>query len=397
MGLHALGILGMPLGLAISGSETRDSIAGALVLAAIAGLVGAPWVVRAWQGWMAGQALKAAAAATGGDIRHDDGERGMPSLPQGAPGLDAFQTSGLVVPFVASTIRHVLSGHIDGVPFMMSELRLADEKGLRAFSGVLAGFLLQQPHPGLTIVSREAGLLGNLVARFGSALEPVTLEDPHFEGIFEAYSTDQVDARVILTTTMLERLKALDELGHAKGFTCAFHGNHLLVAFPGMTWRCGAHRFFQPSSRWLDGYRAWIEGLIRLPAEVVAVLGGGLPARRAAPAPQLTQDVSLVESSIEDLGANAIRLVGAAGLPLVYIASGSLFGGLAASGAHYGLTEGFMPELRWYFTIMVLLGLAYGAYAILWGVSALAKLAWGWNAPLRSLPAATARRRPIRR
>jgi hypothetical protein len=106
--------------------------------------------------------------------------------------------------------------------------------------------------------------------------------------------------------------------------------------------------------------------------------------------------VSLVERSLEDLGANTIRLVGSAGLPVFTIASGTLFGGLAAFGAYYGLTEGFMPELRWYFTIMVLLGLAYGAYAILHGVTMLVKLVWSWNAPLRSLPASTARRRALK-
>jgi hypothetical protein len=106
--------------------------------------------------------------------------------------------------------------------------------------------------------------------------------------------------------------------------------------------------------------------------------------------------VSLVESSLEDLGANVIRLVGSAGLPVFTIASGTLFGGLAAFAAHYGLTQGFGPELRWYLTFMVMLGLAYGAYAILHGARSLARLAWGWNAPLRGLPAATARRPPPR-
>ena len=40
--------------------------------------------------------------------------------------------------------------------------------------------------------------------------------------MFEVYGDDQVGGRVILTTTMLERLKALDELAHARGFACAF-------------------------------------------------------------------------------------------------------------------------------------------------------------------------------
>jgi hypothetical protein len=88
------------------------------------------------------------------------------------------------------------------------------------------------------------------------------LEDPDFEGVFEVYGDDQVVGRVILTTTMLERLKALDELAHARGFACAFVGQHLLIAFNGMTWRCPAWRIAQPVESWLAGYSKWLAGLM---------------------------------------------------------------------------------------------------------------------------------------
>lgn len=70
-------------------------------------------------------------------------------------------------------------------------------------------FLLEFPKPfqGRTIVTRERSAMGKLFA--GQPADPVRLEDPRFEKLFEAYSTDQVEARYLLTPTFMERVVAL--------------------------------------------------------------------------------------------------------------------------------------------------------------------------------------------
>jgi len=70
-------------------------------------------------------------------------------------------------------------------------------------------FLLEFPKPfkGRTIVTREKSALGKLFA--GQPADPVRLEDPRFDKLFEAYSTDQVEARYLLTPTFMERVVAL--------------------------------------------------------------------------------------------------------------------------------------------------------------------------------------------
>ena len=228
----------------------------------------------------------------------------------------------------------MLAGRSQGVPFALAQLRLVNQEGYRVFGGVLASFRLPRPRPGLTIVTRERGLLGNLIARAGSGIERVALEDPQFEDVFEAYGFDQVQARVVLTATMLERLKALDELAHARGFTCAFRDGHLLIAFKGMRWRCAVWRVLQPVEAWLPGYRAWLEELIELPARIAATLdlhaagaagpGGGARARRPACA------IGLVGAHAEAFSAGLWRLAGQGGPALFTIASGAVFGGVAA-------------------------------------------------------------------
>jgi hypothetical protein len=383
-------IVGFPLGMAIGGSERGDTAGGALLFAAIAGVIAAPWIVRGWQSFMRRRMI-AAAVAGRPDIRHIDGENQQAASQQAlssvAFSLGAFRDSGLVEPFESAVVKHVLAGDARGVPFAITEIHLLDAKGYRMFGGVLASFRLSRPRPGLTIVTRDHGILGNLVAHAGSGIERLPLEDPAFEGVFKVYGTDQVGGRVILTTTMLERLKALDQLADAHGFACAFKDEHLLLALRGMTWRCPPWRILTPVDTWLQGYVAWLAGLVDLPAEIVHTLNLDVAKSLAAAAfvPAAQPGVPVDSGSEEVFSTGLWRLVGEGGMALIYIASGSLFGGLALFGAWYGLKEGYSSNLFWYFWGLISAGLIYGAFAIAIGLREVARLAWRWNAPLRTL------------
>jgi hypothetical protein len=333
----------------------------------------------------------AAAVAGRPDIRHIDGENqqaaSQQALSSDAFSLGAFQDSGLVEPFESAVVKHVLAGDARGVPFAITEIHLLDAKGYRMFGGVLASFRLSRPRPGLTIVTRDHGILGNLLAHAGSGIERLPLEDPAFEGVFKVYGTDQVGGRVILTTTMLERLKALDQLADAHGFACAFKDEHLLVALRGMTWRCLPWRILTPVDTWLQGYVARLGGLVDLPVEIVHTLNLDAPKLlvEAAFVPTAQPGIPVDSGSGEVFSTGLWRLVGEGGMPLIFIASGSLFGGLALFGAWYGLKEGYSSNLFWYFWGLISAGLIYGASAIASGLREVARLAWRWNAPLRTL------------
>jgi hypothetical protein len=383
-------IAGFPLGTRIGGSDDRDTIGGAILLAAIAGLIACPWIVRAWQGFMRRRMI-AAAAAGRTDIRHIDGERDRPAreqaLASAAFSLEAFRDSGLVEAFESVGVHHILTGDAQGVPFAIAEIDLLDAKGYRLFSGVLGSFRLAHPHPGLTIVTRDHGLIGNFLARAGSAIEALPLEDPSFEGVFEAYGTDQVAGRVVLTTTMLERLKALDERSQAHGFACAFLEDHLLIAFPGVSWRCPSSRILRPVDTWLQRYVARLTAVLDLPVEIVHTLNLAVPSQEWPPPTTGAPSAAFpIESGSGQVFTSAVwRLVGEGGTPLATLASGLLFGGVALFGAWYGIKEGYSNSLFWYFWGLISAGLAYGAVAITGGVRDIARLAWRWNAPLRSL------------
>ena len=109
----AIAVLGFPLGMAIGGSENADTFAGMLLFAAIAGLIAAPWIVRAWQGFMRRRMI-AAVVAGRSDIRHIDGEKQQKesgeALSSNAFELGAFHDCGLVEAFESAGVGHILTG-----------------------------------------------------------------------------------------------------------------------------------------------------------------------------------------------------------------------------------------------------------------------------------------------
>jgi hypothetical protein len=387
----ALGVavVALPLGMTVGGSDRTDTIGGALLLAGIAGAIACPWIVRAWQSFMRGRMI-AALVAGRTDVRHLDGAHQLDdtrgALSSEAFNLAAFRDSGLVEPFESAGVYHVLTGTAQGVPFGIAEIALLDAKGYRMFGGGLASFKLAHPRPGLTIVTRDRGLLGNLAAHAGSAIEQLPLEDPEFEGVFEVYGVDQVAGRVVLTTTMLERLKALDGVTLARGFACAFLEDHLLIAFRGMSWRCPSRRILIPIERWLGAYSTNLAALVDLPVEIVRTLNLQAPSSDWPAIALRDRPAVVIENASGQVFSSAVwRVVGEGGMPLIHIASGAVFGGVALFGAWYGITRGYSSNLFWYFWGLIAAGLAYGTFAITAGIRELARLAWRWHAPLRSL------------
>jgi hypothetical protein len=344
-------LIGWPLALQIGdGSENRDAIAGALMLAGLFALGAVPFVLGSWRSFMARTLLDALVAE----------QRGM---------------------------RHI-HGEAEGIPFALSELRLYNQEGFEVFAGVLGSFRLRRPCPGLTLVTRERGLLGNLVASAGTGIERVALEDPAFESRFEVYGSDQVWCRTVLTATMLERLLRLDEVTHARGFRCTFVGDHLLVALSGALWRCALWRILFPLESWLASYRDRLAATIATPSAMVRelALNAQVPAVGAVPVIRPRGAWNTTDDSNTVMAGRLSRLVAGVGMPAIYIASGTLFGGLSLFfGRLVFLDWGLLASGGWKVAWPIPLGVLYGICAIGFGVKELMRLAWTWNAPLRGV------------
>ena len=82
---------------------------------------------------------------------------------------------------------------------------------------------------GKTVVLRDSGLL-NALGRPGKEFSRVGLASPEFEKAYEAWSTDQVEARDLLDPVVLERFQELERLYKGKKLRAAFDAGSLLIA-----------------------------------------------------------------------------------------------------------------------------------------------------------------------
>lgn len=166
--------------------------------------------------------------------------------------IDLCEQMGLTPSFDRAAFEDRLSGERGGAPFVLFEAHLeerrttVDSRGrtrtswVTVFRGLCLKVRFSRPFSGVTRVFRDAGLFNAMVS-FGRGGERVRLEDPVFEKTFEVYSTDQIEARFILTPDFMERLLSLEAAFKGQSLRCAFTGGEMLLALE-------ARGLFEPGS-----------------------------------------------------------------------------------------------------------------------------------------------------
>jgi hypothetical protein len=150
--------------------------------------------------------------------------------------IHKLQTYRILEPFDTVTAEDEIAGTYRGLAIRIVELRLDAGSGdsrRTVFDGLLVDLVLPRNLTGTTAVVADAGVVGNLKARWrADTLQRVRLEDPRFEARFEVYSTNQIEARALFTPAFMERFTALAELS---GFALPggwAEGNRLVTALP---------------------------------------------------------------------------------------------------------------------------------------------------------------------
>ena len=143
-----------------------------------------------------------------------------------------------------------ITGCHDGVKFSLCETRLSttrikdQNQGTTRthtlFQGILLQFSFNKSFTGHTRILAKTGRISSLLSleqiEPSQRGEPVFLEDPRFNELFTVYSTDQIEARYLLTPGFMERLLELDELlgdtrrGKGSNLYAGFIGGNLLIA-----------------------------------------------------------------------------------------------------------------------------------------------------------------------
>lgn len=172
-------------------------------------------------------------------------EKIMPTIMSAIPGFTWQNTPAVtkeaisacnIFPHDGSSEKYfddAFKGSYRGVEILMSECNYEINSGNnthKVFRGVVIRLEMNKNFKGLTIV-RPKSVCGdpfdnNDLKKF----KKVELEDPEFMKRFNVFSTDQIEARYLLTTSFMERLKNLETAFESEGTFCAFFDKYIYLA-----------------------------------------------------------------------------------------------------------------------------------------------------------------------
>jgi len=152
-----------------------------------------------------------------------------------------FDESGLLPRYDRKDLEDRFYGNLNGVEFDMFESKLEEVKtstengrtttsSKKIYHGVLFRFAFPKRFNGRTLVLKDSGLVGNFFKDFKASGQSIKLEDPRFEKLFEVWGSDQIEARYLLTPTLMERMVELARAINSKRIEFCFMNNLLLVS-----------------------------------------------------------------------------------------------------------------------------------------------------------------------
>ncbi len=159
--------------------------------------------------------------------------------------FDAFVGSFDTEPFDAlfllpskydrANFEDAITGEAHGAPFRSIEAHLEretkDHRGNRHYKTVFRGQLMTLDFPtrvfGRTVVLRDKGMFNR---KTRGDMKRVGLVDPTFEKLFEAYSTDQVEGRVILDPVFMQAMLDLEASVSGRNIRFGFDDDTLFIA-----------------------------------------------------------------------------------------------------------------------------------------------------------------------
>lgn len=149
--------------------------------------------------------------------------------------LDEFADYGLVPSaFTDAHFSDFIIGEVKGTTFNSLSLHMLDDKALAkgkrkvtAFKGTLFRIEFPKKVFGRTVVLRDKGVFN---PKRKSGLKKVGLVDPVFNAAFQAYGSDQVEARYILTPDIMQDIVDLEMAVAGQKIRFGFMRNQLLIA-----------------------------------------------------------------------------------------------------------------------------------------------------------------------
>ena len=128
----------------------------------------------------------------------------------------------------------IFKGTYKDTPFQIVETKLEEKQGkhtVTVFDGVIVRIKMNKEFSGHTVVKTDSLL--KLDIPIGSKLRHTTLEDVEFENKFDVYTTDEIEARYLLTPAFMEKINLLETVFRTNCVRCAFYKQEFFLALDG--------------------------------------------------------------------------------------------------------------------------------------------------------------------
>ena len=171
--------------------------------------------------------------------------------PEALMGMEPLKSSEILPDYNRSILSDSIQGsHYDvTLDILWAHLKNDhDEIETNVFKGMFIFLGMNKWFYGKTIVKRDRGLLMNWANKPSEGLEKVNLEDPRFEEDFEVYSSNQIEARYLLTPSFMERLQGLSDLFGGADIQASFYNQNLLLMIPLKKRYFSTGSIFQPAT-----------------------------------------------------------------------------------------------------------------------------------------------------
>ncbi len=170
----------------------------------------------------------------------------MPVLMSAIPGFDWLQTppvkkediqNCMIIPFskkVSYSFDDCFVGKYRNVNVALSECKcdLGNHNNKKTIiEGAFIKFDMNKNFEGVTVIRpRDPGYRDKYDDLKREKMSEVELEDPEFSKKFVVYSTDQIEARYLITTAFMERFKQVEDAFDADFSYCSFSGKSIYIA-----------------------------------------------------------------------------------------------------------------------------------------------------------------------
>lgn len=156
--------------------------------------------------------------------------------PNDGVGEELFRNSGLFTFPDRYHAEDLIEGCLDKTSFICSEVHAEERRARSTKNGVQ--YYWEDIFKGFLFIADfhkefqgETTILRNSFFKVKMGASRVKMENPDFEKVFDVFSTNQIEARYLITPSMMERMLKLDS-NFKKGVTISFRNSTILVAIP---------------------------------------------------------------------------------------------------------------------------------------------------------------------